>query len=109
MRMSTLRMLIPVLALVAVACAPHHHHPWVHDGMGMPHGCGPEACSYRSKCFSSGAIRSNDGVCQACTGGKWVAATGCSECGCHHHDCGGGGKMPCDHDHHDAHHPKPAR
>jgi hypothetical protein len=66
----------------------------------MMHGCGPESCVYKSHCFSSGAVRSNDGVCQACSGGKWVATTGCSEhgmCGdCH--DCGkhkGGKPGPC--------------
>jgi hypothetical protein len=52
----------------------------------MMHGCGPDACVYRSRCFSSGAVRSDDGVCQACDGGKWVSATGCSEYS---------GTMPC--------------
>ncbi len=69
--------------------------------------CGRDACAYKSKCFSNGAVRSNDGVCQACSGGQWVGATGCRECACH--DCGAMmgmmGKMPCAHEqmHHGRH------
>ena len=49
--------------------------------------CGRTACTYKSKCFSEGAIRSNAGVCQACSEGRWVAAAGCRESACH--ECGG--------------------
>jgi hypothetical protein len=67
--------------------------------MATAHGCGPESCTYKSLCFSSGAVRSNDGVCQACSGGKWASATGCSECGKSCGDCGMMGKKsgPCHH------------
>ena len=119
MKMSNV-IVIVALALTAMACAPrrqwHHGPPCMGDpgmhGMAMAHGCGPESCVYRSNCFSSGATRSNDGVCQACSGGKWVNTTGCSEhgmCGdCHH--CGKmkgckagpchGGDAPCVHHKH---------
>jgi len=106
MRIRDLRVLFPALALLAISCAPYHHHPGPpHGPMGM--GCGPEACRYMSACFSEGAIHSNAGVCQACSGGKWVAATGCHECACH--ECGGkmGKSSPCGggHEHHKAHRP----
>ena len=108
MRLRHSLLVIPVLALLALGCGPRHctsHHGEPCQG-GKPgiammmHGCGPESCAYQSRCFSSGAVRANDGVCQACSGGKWVNAEGC-----HHHDCcehGCGGKMgkkstPCMH------------
>ena len=106
---------IPALALLTMSCGPHHRRCGGPDGapckggraMSMHHhGGGHGACSYKSRWFSEGAVRSNDGVCQACSGSKWVATTGCHdhECGrcddcgskkgkksgpCHHH---GGGK-----------------
>jgi hypothetical protein len=106
---------IPALALVVASCGPHHRRGHGPDG-GPPckggkhammhhHGGGAGACSYKSNWFSEGAVRSNDGVCQACNGGKWVAADGCQEhdcgTGCDHHDCKGrkGKKSaPCHHD-----------
>ena len=118
--MRSLRFLvaIPALALLAMSCAPRHpcmspHGGPCHGGMAamaMAHGCGPESCTYKSRCFSSGAVLSSDGVCQACSGGKWVSATGCSECGKSCGDCGMMGKMkgkppgPC---HHSGGHPDP--
>ena len=80
-----MRVWLPALALLAVACAPSHHFAGRH-GPGMGMGCGRTACTYKSKCFSEGAIRSSDGVCQACSDGKWVPATGCREPMCHEHD-----------------------
>ena len=87
MRITDHRVWLPALALLAFACAPWHHHPGAHGG--MPMACGHDACRYESECFSDGAIRSSAGVCQACSAGKWVAATGCHECPCHER----GGKM----------------
>jgi hypothetical protein len=97
---------IPALALLAMSCAPRRHCPEGggpckgKPGMMMKHhgphghlGCGPESCQYKSKCFSSGAVHANSGVCQECSGGKWVSASGCRE------DCGGKGHgkhKPCD-------------
>jgi hypothetical protein len=98
MRLGLGSIVIPALALLMLGCGPHMHHhgdPWMDGHHGGWHGCGPEACFYGSHCFSGGAVRSNDGVCQSCSGGKWVAASGCEEhSGCHM--CGGhcGG---CDH------------
>ena len=83
MRSVAHRLLIPALALVAVACAPCHRHPGPPYGHGMGMACGHDTCTYKSMCFSDGAVRANDGVCQACAGGKWVAATGCRESPCH--------------------------
>ena len=86
-----------VLAFVTFGCGPWHHRRACGMGMGM--GCPAGACRYKSECFSDGAMRSNDGVCQACSGGKWVPGTGCREHGCH--ECGGKmGKSPCDHEEH---------
>jgi hypothetical protein len=82
---------LPILALVASACAMHHPH---HRHMGM--GCGPGSCGYQSKCFSEGAVRSNDGVCQTCSGGKWIGATGCSDPDCRA-CCAMMGDAPCPH------------
>jgi hypothetical protein len=100
MRMADPRVWLPALAFVALACAPCHRHPGGPHGPGMGMACGPDACRYKSECFSDGAIRSNDGVCQACSAGKWVAATGCHERACHER----GGKMsksaPDDREHH---------
>ena len=102
------RILLPVLALFALSCAPHHPcwaphgAPWgVHAIAGsMAGGCGPEQCTYKSRCYSSGAIRSDDGACQECSSGKWVSATGCVERG----GCPMAGKpCPCPHAH--EHHP----
>jgi hypothetical protein len=92
MRIADIRVLVLVLALGTVGCGMHHRH---HGHMGM--GCGPESCGYQSKCFSEGAARSNDGVCQACSGGKWVAASGCRDRDCD--DCCGkkGEESPCPH------------
>ena len=84
MRLATRSIVISAFALLMLGCAPHMHHHG--PGMDEHHwmGCGPDACLYGSRCFSSGAIRSNNGACQACSGGKWVAATGCAEHeGCH--------------------------
>jgi hypothetical protein len=97
MRMTDPRLWLVPLTVLAFACAPCHRPPraW-RPGMGMA--CGQDACTYRSKCFSEGAVRSNDGVCQACAGGKWTAASGCRESACH--ECGGMGKpAPCEHEH----------
>jgi hypothetical protein len=95
MRLVDHRMWIPALALVAFACAPCHRP---HAG-GMTMGCESGACRYRSECFSEGAIRSNDGVCQTCSAGKWTSATGCREHASH--ECGGKmGKSPCDRESH---------
>jgi hypothetical protein len=104
MRIADHRLWLPALALVALACAPFHRHPG--HGPGMAMACGHDACAYRSECFSDGAVRSNDGACQACSGGKWVAATGCHECACH--GCGGkmGKSAPCEHE---LHHRPPKR
>ena len=85
-RMKSLVM-IPALALLAMSCAPRHpcmSHPGEPckggmAAMAMAHSCGPESCTYKSRCFSNGAVLSNDGVCQSCSGGKWVEATGCSD------------------------------
>ena len=120
MRFSKTLIVVPVLALLAMGCAPRRPCPFAgpHGKYGMmAHGCGPESCVYESHCFSSGALHSNDGVCQACNGGRWVEASGCT--GHHHHqaECcghpgcpgpgacphmtgakGGGGKMPCGRD-----------
>lgn len=85
--------LIPALALLTMACGPHHRRCGGPEGapcqggdhaMMMHHGGGHGSCAYESRWFSEGAVQSNDGVCQACNAGKWVAASGCSE-----HDCGG--------------------
>jgi hypothetical protein len=65
--------------------------------MGMGMGCGQNSCGYQSKCFSEGAARSNDGVCQACSGGKWVATTGCRDHGCDE-CCAKKGEAPCPHE-----------
>jgi hypothetical protein len=100
MRIADPRVWLPALALVALACAPCHRPPGPPHGPGMAMACGPDACAYKSKCFSDGAIRSNDGVCQTCSGGRWVAATGCQQSACH--ECGGkmGKSVPCDREHH---------
>lgn len=109
MRLSKTLMVIPVLALLTVSCAhrrggaSHHGEPCKagKHAMAMAHACGPESCTYKSRCFSPGAVSSNDGVCQACSGGKWVDATGCSECGKHCDDDGckmkGKKSGPCHH------------
>jgi hypothetical protein len=107
-----LRSLVAVaaLALLASACGPHrpYGHHRGEPGRGghhgpMAHGCGPGSCVYKSHCFSEGAARSNDGICQACNAGRWVAADGCSEHACgmgKHCDMGKGReKMPCMHKH----------
>jgi len=93
MRVADHRVWLPALALFAFACAPCHRP----HGMGM--GSGGAACGYKSEWFSDGAVRSNDGVCQACNAGKWVAATGCREHTCH--ECGGktGKSAPCNREH----------
>ncbi|MEO6029649.1 MAG: hypothetical protein ABIR79_22510 [Candidatus Binatia bacterium] len=88
---------IPTVVLMAASCGPHrpmghHGEGWQGHGHGMTSGgCGPESCTYRSRCFSNGAVNSNGGVCQACSGGKWVEASGCSE------PCGGEHCQKCDH------------
>lgn len=99
MRMLKLMIVIPALVLMAASCGPRrpcmsHHGEPCHGGgkgMAMSGGCGPESCTYRSRCFSSGAVNTNGGVCQACSGGKWVEASGCSE------PCGGDHCQKCDH------------
>jgi len=112
MRLLKSLVMIPALALLAMSCAPRHPCMSPHGApckggvaaMAMAHGCGPESCTYKNGCFSNGAVRSNDGVCQACSGGKWVDATGCSTCGQHCGNCpammGKMGKKsgPCPHD-----------
>jgi hypothetical protein len=96
---------IPALALLTMACGPHHGRcggpgtPPCRGGdhaMMMHHGGGPGACAYKSRWYSQGAIQSNDGACQACSSGNWVPATGCTETGCGGcHECGGKmGKKP---------------
>ena len=96
MRIADHRIWLPALALVAVACAPCHRR----HGAGMGMGVGSGACGYKSEWFSDGAIRSNDGVCQSCSAGKWVPATGCHERTSK--ECGGktGKSAPCDREHH---------
>ena len=104
--------LIPALAFLTIACGPHHGRCGGPDGApcrGGDHGMmmhhhdgGPGSCSYKSRSFSEGAVQSNGGVCQACSGGKWVAAEGCHDHGCCEHGCGMMGKkgkksMPCMH------------
>lgn len=102
MRLSKTLMVVPVLALLALGCGPHQHHmggpPCGHGAHMMMGACGPESCVYKSRCFSSGAVQSNDGVCQACNGGKWVEASGCTDhrhgsC-CGHGGCPGGKDCP---------------
>jgi len=104
MRMKTAGLWIAALALAATACGPHQCPRPPHGPGMMMGGCGPDACGYESTCFSEGAVHSNAGVCQACTDGKWVAATGCHECGC---------KMdkgaPCDHEREHREHHRPAK
>ncbi len=93
MRIVRLLVVVPALALLAMSCGPRPLCPYAAGApckgraemAKMMHGCGPESCTYKSRCFSSGAIRSNDGVCQECGGGKWVSATGCREDGCGKH------------------------
>jgi hypothetical protein len=87
MRIADYRAWLPALALIAVACTPGHRPLGHRPSMAMA--CARDACAYKSKCFSDGAIHSSDGVCQTCSSGKWVAATGCHECPCHER----GGKM----------------
>ena len=119
MRLVKSSIVVAALALVAAGCAPHrpghpHHGEWHGSTAMMHHGCGPESCMYGSRCFSGGAVRSNDGACQECDAGKWVASSGCHGYG---HDCGHGrdgchecgGKMgkkhgPCGGKHHDHDH-----
>ena len=107
MRASKYFVVIPALALLAISCGPHHRRcggdgpPCMrgNQAMMMPHhGGGPGACSYKSRWYSEGAVLSNDGVCQSCSAGKWVAASGCRDHGCHEWDgkkCGKSG--PCPH------------
>jgi len=102
MRLGLGSIVIPALAVLMLGCGPHMHHGndhWMEGHGGWHPVCGPEACFYGHGCFSSGAVRMNDGVCQGCSGGKWISTSGCQEhggCqGCGH--CGGcghgGGKM----------------
>ena len=108
MRITNHRVWLPLLALLALGCAPCHRHLGPPHGHGMAMVCGQDACGYQSKCYSDGAIRSNDGVCQTCSGGKWVPATGCHDCACH--GCGDkmGKSTPCEHEHQHQHgRPKP--
>jgi hypothetical protein len=100
MRIADPRIWLPALALVALACAPCRRPPGPPRSPDMAMVCGPGACGYKSKCFSEGAIHSNDGVCQTCGGGKWVAATGCHECACHECDGKMGKSAPCEREHH---------
>lgn len=105
---------IPAMALLMMSCAPRRPcphgpggpgGPWKGKaGMEMMHhgGCGPDSCHYKSKCFSTGAVQSHAGVCQECSGGKWVNASGCRE------GCDGmkhGKKKPCDGHAHGHQHP----
>ncbi|MCC6765172.1 MAG: hypothetical protein IT293_10955 [Deltaproteobacteria bacterium] len=87
MRLSKTLIVVPVLALLAMGCAPHRHgRPGC--PLGAASACAADGCVYKSRCFSNGAVRSNDGVCQSCNGGRWVEASGCKD---HHgHDgcCG---------------------
>ena len=98
MRFSKILVVLPVLALLAMGCGPRRPCPYGgphggKPGMGMMmHGCSADGCVYKSRCFSSGAVHSNDGVCQACNGGKWVEASGCTD---HHHDHGHCGHKGC--------------
>ena len=103
MRLVDPRAWLPALLLLAFACAPCHRHPGPGHGYAMP--CGRDLCAYKSKCFSDGAVRSNDGVCQTCNAGKWVPASGCREHACHECDGKMGKSAPCDRE---SHH-KPAK
>jgi hypothetical protein len=95
MRMADPRVWLPALAMFALACAPYHRPPGSPPhGPGMAMACGHTGCMYKSQCFSDGAIRSNDGVCQACSGGKWTAATGCRESTCGEHTAKTGKSAP---------------
>ena len=97
MRIVDPRLFVGALALLAVACGPHRHdggHRGTHrEGHHhqMAKGCGPEGCAYRNRCFSDGAVSTNAGVCQQCTQGRWVSASGCRDGGWHT------GEKPCDH------------
>jgi len=103
--MTSIRILVPALALFAAACAPHHH-PGMHGehdrwAMHMGGRCEQGACTYSGSCFSNGAMRLNGGACQQCNAGQWVGTTGCSAegcgmgkgCGMGH--CRGGDGKPC--------------
>ena len=88
MSLASIRILVPALALLAAACAPHHrpgmhgeHDQWAmhHKGGGR---CERDACTYAGRCFSNGAMRLNGGACQQCNAGQWVGATGCGAEGC---------------------------
>jgi hypothetical protein len=102
MRTMKTALVISLLVLLG-ACAPQRYDGWHrgdqyrggHHGGAMMGGCGPGSCTYRSRCFSNGAIHPNGGACQACTDGRWVAATGCRDDG--RHPCGmmKGKKGPC--------------
>ncbi len=95
MQLTKTSIVISALALLMLGCAPghmHHHGPGMEDHHLM--GCGPNTCLYGSRCYSNGAVRSNNGVCQGCNGGQWIAANGCTgDGGCHM--CGGDGKGGC--------------
>jgi hypothetical protein len=114
MRVMKPLMVICVLALLTMSCAHRRQGPG-HPGapckagpdcMAMAHGCGPESCVYKGRCFSPGAVSSNGGACQTCSGGRWVEGSGCNDCGkCCGHDgcrmmegtkpCPGPGSGPC--------------
>jgi hypothetical protein len=93
--------LIAALSLLVSACTHHRgdRRPGNRgpDAMTMHDGGGPHGCSYKSRWFSEGAVRSNDGVCQACQAGRWVPTEGCRDYGCpacpH---CDGKGCSHCD-------------
>jgi len=115
MRMIHPKLWVPVLALLAFACAPHgpqggHGMPCDKHGPCMAMGpgrCGPGACAYREGCFSNGAEHWNAGLCQECRDGQWVIGNGCREAGAMM------GEKPCDHDHehhdHRQHHHRRSR
>jgi len=106
--MTSIRILVPALALFAAACAPHHH-PCMYggqDGWAMHHmdggRCEKDACTYAGRCFSNGAIHLNGGACQQCNAAQWVSATGCSaegcgmgKDGCHMQHCRSADGKPC--------------
>lgn len=109
MSFTSIRILVPALALFAAACGPHHR-PGMHDGhdgWAMHHKdsgrCEKDACTYAGRCFSNGAIHVNGGACQQCNAAQWVGATGCStegcgmgKDGCHMKHCRAGDGKPCD-------------
>ena len=105
MRFPKMLIVVPVLALLALGCAPRRPGgPGGSQGrppIAMAQSCSTDGCVYKGRCFSNGAVSSNDGVCQACSNGRWVEASGCVDqgpCGapgCWGHHGWGGGPGSC--------------